>query len=96
MEVNDALVEKIAHLARLQIDPAAKEASKKDLQRMISFVEKLNELDTTGVAPLLHMSDNVNILRSDEVNGSIPREEGLKNAPLHDEQFFKVPKVIKK
>ena len=96
MEVNDALVEKIANLARLQIDPADKEAVKKDLQRMISFVEKLNELDTTGVAPLLHMSDNINILRNDEVKGSISRQEGLKNAPVHDESFFKVPKVIKK
>ena len=63
---------------------------------MISFVEKLNALDTTGVAPLLHLSENVNVLRDDEVKGSISREEGLKNAALHDKQFFKVPKVIKK
>jgi len=63
---------------------------------MIAFVEKLNELDTTGVEPLLHMSDEVNVLREDEVKGSISREEALKNAPLHDEQFFKVPKVIRK
>ena len=63
---------------------------------MISFIDKLNELDTTGVEPLLHMSDNVNILRDDEVNGMITQEQALKNAPLHDEQFFKVPKVIKK
>jgi aspartyl-tRNA(Asn)/glutamyl-tRNA(Gln) amidotransferase subunit C len=63
---------------------------------MIAFVEKLNELDTTGVAPLLHMSDNINVLREDDVKGSISREEGLKNAPLHDNEFFKVPKVIKK
>ena len=63
---------------------------------MIQFVEKLNGLDTTGVEPLLHMSDNVNILRADEVKGSISREAGLQNAAVHDEQFFKVPKVIKK
>jgi len=63
---------------------------------MIQFVEKLNELDTTGVAPLLHMSDNINALREDVVKDSISREEGLQNAPLKDEQFFKVPKVIKK
>jgi aspartyl-tRNA(Asn)/glutamyl-tRNA(Gln) amidotransferase subunit C len=96
MEVNDALVDKLANLARLQFDAAEKSGIKKDLQRMIRFVEKLNELDTTGVAPLLHMSDNVNMLREDEVTGSISREEGLKNAPLHDHEFFKVPKVIKK
>ncbi len=96
MEVNDALVDKLANLARLQFDDAEKAGIKNDLQRMIRFVEKLNELDTTGVAPLLHMSDNINVLREDEVKGSISREEGLKNAPLHDRQFFKVPKVIKK
>jgi aspartyl-tRNA(Asn)/glutamyl-tRNA(Gln) amidotransferase subunit C len=58
--------------------------------------KKLNELDTTGVEPLLHMSDEINVLREDEVKGSISREEALKAAPLHDEQFFKVPKVIRR
>ena len=96
MEVNDALVDKLANLARLRFDTVEKEAIKNDLQKMISFVEKLNELDTTGVKPLLHMSDQVNVLRADVVSGSITREEGLKNAAMHDEQFFKVPKVIKK
>jgi aspartyl-tRNA(Asn)/glutamyl-tRNA(Gln) amidotransferase subunit C len=96
MEVNDALVDKLANLARLQFEDAEKSAIKNDLQRMIQFVEKLNELDTTGVAPLLHMSDNINALREDLVKGSISRELGLQNAPLKDEQFFKVPKVIKK
>ena len=81
---------------RLQFDEVEKAAIKNDLQKMIQFVEKMNELDTTGVAPLLHMSENVNVLREDEVKGSISRDEGLMNAPLHDQQFFKVPKVIKK
>ena len=96
MEVNDTLVEKLAHLARLEFDDAEKKEIKHDLQRMIAFVEKLNELNLDGVEPLLHMTDEVNILRDDEVKTSISREEGLKNAPVHDEQFFKVPKVIKK
>ena len=96
MEVNDALVDKLANLARLQFDESEKEGIKNDLQKMIAFVEKLNELDTTGVLPQLHMSDSVNVLREDEVIGSIEREKGFINAPMHDEQFFKVPKVIKK
>ena len=96
MEVNDALVEKLANLARLQFNDIEKENIKNDLQRMIQFVEKLNEVDTTGVAPLLHMSEEVNVLRDDKVQGSISRAEGLQNAPVHDEEFFKVPKVIKK
>jgi aspartyl-tRNA(Asn)/glutamyl-tRNA(Gln) amidotransferase subunit C len=96
MEINDDMVDKIAHLSRLYFTEAEKPAIKKDLQQMIQFVEKLNELDTTGIEPLLHMSDNVNVLREDEIKGSIDRETGLKNAPVHDEQFFKVPKVISK
>jgi len=96
MEVNDELIDKVAHLARLQFNEVEKASIKKDLQKMIVFVEKLNELDTTGVAPLLHMSENINVLREDKIKGSISNQEALKNAPLHDNQFFKVPKVIKK
>ena len=96
MEVNDALVDKLAHLSRLQFNETEKVEIKNDLQRMIAFVEKLNELKLDGVDPLLHMSDEVNVLREDEIKGSVSRDEALKNAPLHDEQFFKVPKVIKK
>ena len=90
MEVNDQLVDKLAHLSRLQFTETEKAGIKNDLQRMIGFVEKLNELDLAGVEPLLHMS------REDEIRGSVSREAALRNAPLHDEQFFKVPKVIKK
>jgi aspartyl-tRNA(Asn)/glutamyl-tRNA(Gln) amidotransferase subunit C len=96
MEVNDALVDKLANLARLSFDDVEKAAIKKDLQNMIQFVDKLNELDTTGVEPLLHVSEQVNILRADEVKGSITREKAFLNAAVHDGQFFKVPKVIKK
>ncbi len=96
MKVNDELIDKLAHLARLQFNNEEKEEIKNDLQKMIGFIDKLNELDTTGVAPLLHMSDNINILREDEVKGSLNREDVFRNAPLHDTQFFLVPKVIKK
>jgi len=95
MEVTGALIDKLAHLSRLEFNAADKEEIKNDLQRMISFVEKLDELDLEGTEPLLHMSANVNVLRDDEVKGSVSREEALKNAPAHDDKFFKVPKVIK-
>jgi aspartyl-tRNA(Asn)/glutamyl-tRNA(Gln) amidotransferase subunit C len=96
MEVNDALIEKLAHLSRLEFNSREKNEIKNDLQKMIAFVEKLNELDISGVEPLLHMTDEVNVLREDEVKGSIERDEALKNAPEQDGRFFKVPKVIKK
>ena len=94
MEVTDELIDELANLARLEFNDQDKTDIKKDLEKMIRFVEKLNELDTTGVAPLLHMSANLNILRDDAVKGSITRVEGLKNAPDHDGRFFRVPKVI--
>jgi aspartyl-tRNA(Asn)/glutamyl-tRNA(Gln) amidotransferase subunit C len=96
MEVNDELVDKLAHLARLSFTNTEKERMKRDLQQMITFVEKLNEVDTSNVEPLLFMTDEVNVLREDEVQGSVSREVALQNAPLKDEQFFKVPKVIRK
>ncbi|MDP4283003.1 MAG: Asp-tRNA(Asn)/Glu-tRNA(Gln) amidotransferase subunit GatC [Bacteroidota bacterium] len=96
MEVNDALIEKLANLSRLEFVEEEKQEIKNDLEKMIGFIDKLNELDTTGVEPLLHMSENVNIFRKDVVSGSISTGEVFKNAPLHDDHFFKVPKVIKK
>ncbi|HEV2830470.1 MAG TPA: Asp-tRNA(Asn)/Glu-tRNA(Gln) amidotransferase subunit GatC [Hanamia sp.] len=96
MIVNDALIEKLAHLSRLELKEAEKEEMKIELEKMIGFIDKLNELDTTGVEPLLHMSENVDIFRNDEVAGQISKTDVFKNAPLHDGDFFKVPKVIKK
>ena len=96
MEVDDALIDKLSELARLTFDPSEKDGIRNDLQKMIAFIEKLNELDTTGVEPLLFMTNEVNVLREDEVESFITREEGLLNAPLKDNVFFKVPKVIRK
>ena len=96
MEVNDALVDNLANLARLYFNDDEKKEIKSDLQKMIAFIDKLNELNTEGVEPVLHMSDGTNVFREDEIRGSISREEGLKNAPATDGVFFKVPKVIRK
>jgi aspartyl-tRNA(Asn)/glutamyl-tRNA(Gln) amidotransferase subunit C len=96
MEVNDALIENLSNLARLEFNEREREEIKKDLQRMIHFVEKLGELDTTGVEPLLHMSPEINVLREDIPYGSVTREEALSAAPATDGVYFKVPKVIRK
>ena len=96
MEVNDLLFDNLAKLSHLSFNEQEKKEIKADLQQMISFIEKLKEVNTDGVAPLQHMSSNVNILRDDVVEGSVSREEGLRNAPDTDGTFFRVPKVIKK
>ncbi len=78
----------------LQFDGDEKEAIRQDLENMIGFVEKLQELDTTGVEPLRHMSFEINKLRNDVVKGSVTRAKALQNAGNHTEAFFMVPKVI--
>ncbi len=95
MEVNDLLIDNLANLARLEFAPGEKEGIRKDLEKMIAFVEKLSELDCTGVEPLLHMGEAGNIFREDIVTGSGTREEALRNAPKTDGVYFQVPKVIK-
>ncbi len=96
MKIDKETVDKIAHLARLEFEPAAKEAIIKDMNNMLAFVEKLNELDTTNVEPLIYMSNEINVLREDVVKHDISQQEALKNAPQHDSDYFKVPKVIEK
>ena len=96
MQVDDALIEMLAELSMLQFTAEEKEEIKADLQKMIGFIDKLQELDTTGVEPLMHMSDEVNVLREDITGPMLTEEEALKNAAHHDAHYFKVPKVIKK
>jgi aspartyl-tRNA(Asn)/glutamyl-tRNA(Gln) amidotransferase subunit C len=95
MEVNDALVENLCKLACLEFDPAGKQEIKKDLQKMIGFVEKLNELDLRDVEPLLYMGEETNVLRDDIPQNPLSRAEALKNAPAADNTYFKVPQVVK-
>lgn len=96
MQVNDALIDKLSRLAMLRFDAAEREALKADLEKMISFVDKLKELDTTGVEPLLHITDEVAVLRNDLPAHMLAKSEALQNAPVHNGDFFLVPKVIKK
>ncbi len=96
MEVNKQLVDKIATLSKLEFDDTTKEDIRKDLERVIGFVDKLNEVDTTGVEPLIYVNDEVNVLRDDIVKQVISKEEALSNAPTKDSDYIKVPKVISK
>lgn len=66
----------------------------KEMSAIVTFVEKLNEVDTTGVEPLTTMSHEVNSLREDEVKGQLDRKSALESAPKKDDQFFKVPRVL--
>jgi aspartyl-tRNA(Asn)/glutamyl-tRNA(Gln) amidotransferase subunit C len=97
MKIDKETVDKIAHLARLEFESEAKKEDMiKDMNNMLGFIEKLNELDTTGVEPLIYMSEETNVLREDDVKHIITQEEALKNAPKKDSDYFKVPKVMGK
>lgn len=96
MELTPELVDHLAHLSRLHFNDEAKIEIQQDLQKMVAFVEKLSALDTAGVSPMLHMGQSFNVLRDDEVKGSIDRKEALGNAPGANDTFFRVPKVIRK
>lgn len=87
---------KLADLAKLEFNDHELEEIQKDLQQMIAFVEKLNEVDTKGIEPLTHVSGEENNWREDKVKDSIDLATALKNAPASKESFFTVPKVIKK
>lgn len=86
-------IDRLAGLSKLQFSENEKDALIKDMSNILDFVEKLNEVNTDGVEPLLHMSSSKNVLRKDEAETLISQQEALKNAPLKDSDFFKVPKV---
>ena len=94
MAVTKKDVEYIAELAKLRFKEEELEKFTGQLNEILAYVEKLNELDTTNVEPLSHPIEGSNVFREDVVKPSLDREEALKNAPDRSELFFKVPKVI--
>lgn len=97
MKITEQTLDRIAELARLDVsDPASRAALLADMQRVFDFVEKLNEVDTTGVEPLIFMTDEVDVLREDVASIGITKQEALINAPVKDSDYFKVPRVVDK
>jgi len=92
--IDDKTVDKLAELAKLKFDEAGKQAIKGDLEKMLKFIEKLQEVDTSNVAPMVYVSEETNVFRKDEIVPSITKKEALENAPNADSDYFKVPKVI--
>lgn len=94
MEINRITLDKIAHLARLHFEEDEAERMMSDMTQMVTWVEKLSEVNTQGVEPLTSMSEEINNFREDKPQLSLTREEALSNAPRKDEKYFHVPKVI--
>ena len=81
-------------MARLKFDENEIENLTSDMNKILDYMDQLNELDTNNIEPLSHPLDLNNVMREDELIKSISREEAFKNAPSANEEFFKVPKVI--
>lgn len=94
MKITPEKVQELAALSRLKFEGETAENMRRDLENILEMCEKLNEVNTDGVEPLIYMTDRVNNLREDKVEQEITHEEALKNAPKKDSDFFRVPKVI--
>lgn len=94
MAISREEVRHIAELARLRFSDEEETRMAQEMGRILDYVDKLNELDTTGVPPMSHVLDIHNAFREDEVEQRISHEDALKNAPDADSDYFRVPKVI--
>ena len=99
MKITRELLDKLAHLARLEINEAEAEKTMQDLSEIITWVDKLKEVDTDGVEPLTTMSHEVNVMREDTSESAenydhLEREKAFQNAPHRSGEFFTVPKVL--
>jgi len=94
MKVTKETISHVAELARLNLSPQEEERLASELGSIISYVDKLNELDTSNVKPMEHVIPIYNVLREDKVEKSYEREKILANAPSSEDGCFKVPKVV--
>jgi aspartyl-tRNA(Asn)/glutamyl-tRNA(Gln) amidotransferase subunit C len=94
MKIDRTLLDKIAHLSRLEIDEKDVEKTMKDMTAIVEWVEKLEEVDTEGVEPLTTMSFEINVLREDVPKEHLDHDQALLNAPQKDKDYFRVPKVL--
>ena len=96
MKITEEIVDHIAHLARLEFEGTKKQAIMQDMENIISFLDKLSEVPTDNVEPLIFMNDEYNKLREDVAVVTITQDEALKNAPKKDSDYFRIPKVLDK
>ncbi|MGV3629620.1 MAG: Asp-tRNA(Asn)/Glu-tRNA(Gln) amidotransferase subunit GatC [Bacteroidota bacterium] len=96
MKIKEETVQQIAHLARLKFEGDEVRSIQQDLSNMIDFMDKLAEVDTSNVEPLVFMSEEINVLRDDVAEETITVAEALKNAPKKDSDYFRIPKVLDK
>ena len=94
MSTNIETLRQLAHLARLEFDETKEQEMLKDLNEILNWVDQLRQLDTANVEPLVHMSEEVNVMREDVAQNTVSHEDALRLAPRKDSDYFRVPKVM--
>ena len=92
--ISDEMIEYVGILAKLELSDEEKEQAKQDMDRMLDYIDQLNELDTSGVEPMSHVFPVENVFREDVVTNGDDRDEMLANAPESKDGAFKVPKTV--
>ncbi len=96
MKIDKDLILRLEHLARLELSDRERSAMVKDMKNILGMIERLKEVDTEGIAPLVYLNEEEHQLRNDEVKNELSIEEALRNAPKTEGNYFIVPKVITK
>ena len=96
MKIDDKLITDLARLSKLNFDEKSSENMQDDLKKIIGFIDKLSEINTENVKPLIYLSEELNVLRTDDNIENISQEQALTNAPQKDSDYILVPKVLEK
>ena len=96
ISIDNKLISDLSRLAKLKFDKYSAIKIKEDLGTILGFINTLSEFNTDETEPLIYMSDEINVLREDNISNEILQKKALKNAPQKDSDYFKVPTVLKK
>lgn len=96
IKVDNKLITSLSKLAKLKFDKKASEKIKSDLDAILGFVDSISNVNTDGIEPLIYISQEINVLRDDEISSKVSQKDALKNAPQKDSDYFKMPTILKK
>ncbi len=96
MKIDIKTIEKLASLSKLKFTKEELNLISKDMSKMVDFINQLDEIDTEGVEPLIHVNEGFNNWREDEIREMLDQKEALSNSPIKDSTYFKLPKVLDK
>lgn len=96
MKIDVEVIEKLSALSKLKFNEKETELISEDLSKMLDFINKLKEVNTDGVEPLIHINEEINNWREDQLDEMLSQTEALENSPSKDGTYFKIPKVLDK